>query len=104
MMNYRLSYKEAAEYTDAMEYLIKHFDEFPERIPQGGPTPEISVAYHKNHRFVQTPEGEIVFGNCIIPGVNAEEFENYRKSMFEPQFERDSRKQQHGKQQKAGGF
>lgn len=96
-MNYRLSYKEAAEYTDAMEYLIKHFDEFPTRVPQGGPTPEISVAYHKSHRFVLTPDGEIVFGNCLIPGINKAEFEEYRRVVFEPEMDGDSRSDKGGK-------
>ena len=45
-MNYPLSYKDCVAYTDAMEYLIKHFDEFPSKVPQGGPIPEISVTYY----------------------------------------------------------
>ncbi|WP_368928379.1 hypothetical protein [Mixta calida] len=81
-MDYKISYKDSVEYTDAMEYLIKHFDEFPAKVPQGGPTPEISVAYHKAHRFVLTPEGEVVFGNCMVPGINAAEFNDYRRSVY----------------------
>ncbi|MEX3240498.1 hypothetical protein [Serratia quinivorans] len=80
-MNYRLSYKETIAYTDAMEYLITHFAEFPAKVPSGGPTTEISVPYHKNHRFVLTPEGEVVFGDCIIPGINAKEFNEYRRQV-----------------------
>lgn len=81
-MNYRLSLKDSVEYTDAMEYLIKHFDEFPAKVPPGGPTPEISVTYWRWHRFVLTPDGEIVFGDCLIPGINADEFNDYRRTVY----------------------
>ena len=100
-MNYPLSYKDAAAYTDAMEYLIKHFDEFPAKVPQGGPIPEISVSYYKSHRFVLTPEGEVVFGDCMVPGINKADFDNYRREVFEPQMAGDSRSDKGGK--KRGG-
>ncbi|KGA31143.1 MULTISPECIES: hypothetical protein [Pectobacterium] len=81
-MDYRLSYKETLEYTDAMEYLINHFAEFPEFVPAGGPTKEISVPYYKSHRFVLTPEGKVVFGDCMVPGINAQEFNEYRQKVI----------------------
>ncbi|MFV9079553.1 hypothetical protein ABQ397_25065 [Serratia fonticola] len=80
-MDYRLSYSETVAYTDAMEYLIRHFEEFPESVPVGGPAVDISVPYHRNHRFVLTTEGEIVFGDCIIPGITAQDFNEYRQKV-----------------------
>ncbi|TXE58989.1 hypothetical protein [Serratia nematodiphila] len=80
-MNYLLDYKQAIAYTDAMEFLISHYAEFPAKVPSGGPCAEISNALHKNHRFILTPEGEVVFGDCIIPGINAEEFNEYRRTV-----------------------
>jgi len=101
-MDYLLSYRDTVKYTDAMEYLIRHFAEFPKSVPPGGPTPEISVSYHKAHRFVLTPEGEVVFGDCMVPGINAADFDGYRQSVFEPATAMYSRQQQ-GKPKK-GGF
>lgn len=80
-MDYRLSYSETVAYTDAMEYLIQHFAEFPASVPPGGPAVDISVPYHRNHRFVLTTEGEIVFGDCIIPGITAQDFNEYRQKV-----------------------
>lgn len=80
-MNHRLDYKHAIAYTDAMEFLISHYAEFPEKVPTGGPCAEISDALHKNHRFILTPDGEVVFGDCIIPGIKAEEFNEYRRTV-----------------------
>lgn len=88
-MKYYLRYQDVINYVDAMEYLIKHFEEFPTKIPKGGPVPEISVAYFKSHRFVLTDEGEIVFGDGLVPGINAEDFNAYRSTFYlmEPQAE-----------------
>lgn len=69
--------KERLEYCDAMEYLHMRWGKFPDSVPQGGPTPEISREYWRDWRFVLTPENEIVFGNCLIPAVTREAFEAY---------------------------
>ncbi|MEN4830027.1 hypothetical protein [Pantoea vagans] len=102
-MDYQLSYKDAAAYTDAMEYLLKHFNEFPASVPSGGPIPEISVTYFKSHRFVLTPEGEVVFGDCMVPGINKSDFDNYRREVYEPEMAFDLHPGKDGKKKNSGG-
>lgn len=72
------------EYCDAMEYLYEEWGNFPCFIPGGGPAREISRKYFKNWRFVLTPEGEIVFGNCFIPGITRAAFLEF-KAVMEPE-------------------
>lgn len=68
---------------DALEYLVNNWGEFPRVVPEGGPCETISECYYKNWRFVLTLEGEIVFANCISPGITREEFERYRATVGE---------------------
>ena len=65
------------DHCDALEYLFNNWGTFPDSIPEGGLTRDISIAYFKTWRFVRTLQGEIVFGNCISPGVTRQEFESY---------------------------
>ncbi|MFM7945903.1 hypothetical protein [Hafnia paralvei] len=78
-----MNYREAIERTDAIEYLIKHFPEFPSSVPNGGPTKEISVSYFKQFRFVLTHDGEVIFGDCMVPGITADDFNEYKHSVLQ---------------------
>ncbi|WP_447887678.1 hypothetical protein [Serratia fonticola] len=80
-MDYTLNYNDAITYTDAMEYLIRHFAEFPKSVPPGGLSKNISVEYFNRHRFVKTLQGEVVFADCIIPGITAQDFNEYRQKV-----------------------
>lgn len=73
--------KERLEYCDAMEYLFEEWGNFPMFIPCGGPTKEISRQYWKNWRFIMTLQGEIVFGNCLIPGITREDYQQFMTTM-----------------------
>lgn len=73
--------KERLEYCDAMEYLYREWGNFPTFVPGGGPTKEISQQYYKNWRFVLTPENEIVFGNCLVPGITREAYQQFVATM-----------------------
>lgn len=80
---YHWNDKERLEYCDAMEYLFENWGNFPTFVPYGGPTPEISREYYKRWRFVLTHENEIVFGNCLTPGITREAFEAFKQTMEE---------------------
>lgn len=71
--------QEQVNYWDAIEYLYQNWGVFPSSVPAGGPSPEISQCYWKSHRFILTTKGEVVFGDCIVPGINKQEFEEYCK-------------------------
>ncbi len=68
---------EKLTYFDALDYLYRNFKTFPEDIPDGGPTRDISLRYWNNHRFIRTPDGEIVFGDCIVPGITKRGYNEY---------------------------
>lgn len=64
-----------------MEYLYEEWGNFPCFVPGGGPHRTISREYFKNWRFVLTHEGEIVFGNCLIPGITRAAFLEFKAVM-----------------------
>jgi len=73
-----MNYNDAIQREDAMEWLLETYDEFPKRVPRG-PTKDISEPMFGNWRWVLSPDGEIVFGNCYQPGILKAEFDE-RKS------------------------
>lgn len=73
--------KERLEYCDAMDYLFDEWGNFPMFIPSGGPAKDISRKYFGRWRFVMTMEGEIVFGNCLIPGITRTAYEQFVATM-----------------------
>jgi hypothetical protein len=76
-----LSPTEQLSYWDAMDFLYKNYSQFPSSIPSGGPHEDISIPYFKSHRFIKCDSGEIVFGDCIVPGINRNEFIEYREML-----------------------
>lgn len=69
------------DHCDALEYLYNNWGTFPDTVPKGGVSKDISSPYFRNWRFVRTLDGEIVFGNCISPGITRGEFEAYAQSV-----------------------
>ncbi len=74
-----MRYEEAVKREDAMEWLLKTYHSFPDDIPRGM-LRDVSQSQYKDWRWVRCPDGEIIFANCIEPGITREEFDA-RKEM-----------------------
>lgn len=80
--DYPMEYEDTVHYTDGIEWLIQNYDEFPETVPPGMCL-EISDPVWMDWRFVLSlPDYEVVFGNCIIPGVTREIFNAYKRKVW----------------------
>lgn len=73
-----MNYDDAVEYSDAMEWLIDHYDEFPRQVPGGAEnlSRNVSGRMFKNWRWVMTLDMELVFANCIQQGITKQAFES----------------------------
>lgn len=71
-----MNYDDAVEYSDAMEWLIEHYDEFPNQVPGGAEnlSRNVSGRMFKNWRWVLTLDLELVFANCIQQGITRQDF------------------------------
>lgn len=56
---------------DAVYWLRKNIGHFPKSLDM-----DISGKIYKNFRFIRCLDGEIVFGNCIVPGITEQDFIN----------------------------
>ena len=56
---------------DAVQWLRKNIGYFPKSMDM-----DISNRIYKNFRFIRYLDGEIVFGNCIVPGITEQDFIN----------------------------
>ena len=56
---------------DAVYWLRKNIGHFPKSMDT-----DISNKIYKNFRFIRCLDGEIVFGNCIVPGITEQDFTN----------------------------
>lgn len=54
---------------DAVYWLRKNIGHFPKSMDV-----DISNKIYKNFRFIRCLDGEIVFGNCIVPGITERDF------------------------------
>lgn len=77
MMNYDDSLKR----TDAIEWLVTHYDYFPTEI-KVEVAKGIGPTLFKDWRFVMTLEGELLFANCLQPGISEHDFELYHKQVM----------------------
>ncbi|RKR53198.1 hypothetical protein C7387_4339 [Yokenella regensburgei] len=75
-----MDYKDAVIREDAMEYLIRHYAEFPADVPVG-PSKNVSDRMFINWRWVRCLDGEIVFANCIQEGITANDFNARKETM-----------------------
>lgn len=74
LQEYIFTDKDKHEWTDAMCYLLGRYDEFPSDMDVNiQPKPE-----HKDFRFIKSPEGKILFGNCIVPAITADDFYQFK--------------------------
>ncbi len=59
---------------DAMSYLLENYSEFPADM-------DVDIqrkAEFKNFRFVKSPDGAVLFANCMVPGITADDFNQFR--------------------------
>lgn len=59
---------------DAMSYLLDNYSEFPADM-------DVDIqrkAEFKNFRFVKSPDGVVLFANCMVPGITADDFNQFR--------------------------
>lgn len=59
---------------DAMSYLLDNYSEFPADM-------DVDIQQEpefKNFRFVKSPEGVVLFANCMVPGITADDFNQFR--------------------------
>lgn len=76
------SYIESLERTDALEWLVTHYDCFPTEI-KGGITKEIGPTLYKQWRFIKLLDGELVFSDIGMNDCIREyDFEHYRKEVM----------------------
>lgn len=54
---------------DAVHWLRRNVQHFPKSLDK-----DVSGKIYKNFRFIRCPDGEIVFGDCIVPGITEEDF------------------------------
>lgn len=70
---------------DAMEYLDRKWGNFPDSIPSGGACKDVSVAYFRNWRFVNTlPDNNLVFANCLSAAITSDDLKEYQLNMRVP--------------------
>lgn len=70
-----MNYQDAILREDAMEWLIRNYYQFPTDIaPGNGMSVNVSGRVFANWRWVRTLDGEILFANCIQPGISADDF------------------------------
>lgn len=70
LQEYMFTDKDKHEWTDVMCYLLGKYDEFPSDMDVNiQPKPE-----YKDFRFIKSPDGKILFGNCIVPAITADDF------------------------------
>lgn len=75
------NYEESVSWMDTMEWLCFNYLIFPDDIVDGY-TKDIGKEVYKNWRFTRVlPENEIYFGNCLLPGINKEMYEEYKCKM-----------------------
>ncbi|HEF7276276.1 TPA: hypothetical protein ACGBPZ_004572 [Yersinia enterocolitica] len=77
-----MMYSDAIQYTDAMEWLLDNYQQFPDKVLTSEACKEISNRMFKNWRWVLTLEGEVIFGNCIQPGITKEAFDRCKLEAF----------------------
>lgn len=72
------SYNDSLAFYDALDWLVKNFEEFPTEILGNG-LKDISIAYYKSYRFVvSVPDEELVFSDCRLPGITEQMFNEYK--------------------------
>jgi hypothetical protein len=54
---------------DAVYWLRENIRHFPKSMDM-----DVSNKLYKKFRFVRCPDGEIVFGDCIVPGITEQDF------------------------------
>lgn len=69
-----MDYKDAIEREDALEYLLLSVDDFPLDVPG-----KISIRIFKDWHWVVLENDEVVFANCILPCITAEDLKRRRK-------------------------
>lgn len=67
-------YEDAVIRSDAVEYLLEKYTQFPSEIPTGGPSRHVSDRIFQDWRWVKTIDDEVVFANCIQCCVSKEDF------------------------------
>ncbi|CNF52129.1 hypothetical protein PGS49_19800 [Yersinia intermedia] len=77
-----MRYSDAIQYTDAMEWLLDNYQQFPDKVLTSEKCKEISNRMFKNWRWVLTLDGEVIFGNCIQPGITKEAFDRCKLEAF----------------------
>lgn len=59
---------------DAMSYLLENYSEFPADMDMNiQHKPEF-----RNFRFMRAPGGGVMFANCIVPGITADDFNQFK--------------------------
>ena len=73
-----MDYSDAVEYSDAIEWLIEHYAEFPNQVPGSAEniSRNVSGRMFMNWRWVMTLDMELVFANCIQQGITKQAFES----------------------------
>jgi len=75
MSVFGMDYKDAILREDAMEWLLRNYYRFPDDIAPGkSMSVNVSDVIFADWRWVRTLDGEILFANCIQPGISADEF------------------------------
>lgn len=69
--------KDCTEWFSAMDWLSSNLFSFPDEIEEGY-IKDIGFCLYKNWKFVKCLDGEIVFGNMVIPAITKQDFDNYR--------------------------
>lgn len=75
-------YNSAVQHNDALEYLLAHYDTFPtiaEVLPSGA---TLSQALFRNWHWIITLDNELVFGNCIDPGITKDYFDQRQTQLL----------------------
>lgn len=79
-----MTYLEAVERTDALDFLIKYGIQFP---PLTGKYLDHQALF-KNWRFVETLEHEMLLANCLQPGISQHDVMEYKSYIWEPSNEK----------------
>jgi len=68
-----MTYVQSIERADAFEYLERNG--FPDHIPTGGPTADVSAPVFRSWRFMRLRKEGIVFSNGMVPHITADDYE-----------------------------
>lgn len=70
-----MNYEEAIEREDAMEWLLENYAEFPQKVPAGDMSRNVSNPMFQCWRWILTLKLEVVFANMYQPCISKEDFE-----------------------------